>query len=134
MSGVRFGPQTNDISQGRWPNGQPGTAYAWFTNATPGAANLYLGPALNRPPTIAPIADVSLVLGQRLSLALVASDPDAGQQLSWSLLAGAPAGLTLDAATGQLAWTPAPGQAPGSYPVGGSVRDEIGRASCRGRV
>ena len=124
VDGVRFGPQTNDVSQGRWPNGQPGANYAWFTNATPGAANVYLGPTLNRPPAISPIADPYLIAGQSLTLALAASDPDAGQHLSWSLAGDPPAGLSVEPATGQLTWTPPADQAPGGYPVGVSVRDD----------
>ena len=124
VDGVRFGPQTNDVSQGRWPNGQPGANYAWFTNATPGAANVYLGPTLNRPPAISPIADPYLIAGQSLALALAASDPDAGQHLSWSLAGDPPAGLSVEPATGQLTWTPPANQAPGGYPVGVSVRDD----------
>ncbi len=35
---IEFGPQTNDVSQGRWPNGDRGP-FSFFTVPTPGAAN-----------------------------------------------------------------------------------------------
>ena len=36
---IEFGPQTNDVSQGRWPDGAGGS-FSFFTVHTPGSANL----------------------------------------------------------------------------------------------
>jgi hypothetical protein len=123
VDGVSFGPQTNDISQGRWPNGQPGTDYVYFTNATPGWANLMEGGTENHAPVVSPVSDQYIVLGQSWNLALAASDPDAGQQLSWSLAQPGPAGLVLDSASGRLNWTPGAAQAPGTNRLSVVVSD-----------
>lgn len=61
--------------------------------------------AVNRAPVVAPIADLELLEGVALSLAVQASDPD-GDTLSYRLDA-APDGATIDAASGLIAWTAA---------------------------
>ena len=38
VDAIQFGPQTNDVSQGRWPDGAGG-AFSFFPVPTPGAAN-----------------------------------------------------------------------------------------------
>jgi hypothetical protein len=39
VDAVQFGPQPSDISQGRWPDGNPGTHYLTLASPTPRAAN-----------------------------------------------------------------------------------------------
>src|SRR5262249_9664188 len=61
--------------------------------------------ALNRPPVLAPIQDQTVDEGSTLTLPITASDPDAGQTLTFSLDA-APAGASVDSHTGVFTWTP----------------------------
>ncbi len=42
MDHVTFGAQTSDVSQGRRPDGAPGTGFVFLTEATPGRANVPL--------------------------------------------------------------------------------------------
>lgn len=54
--------------------------------------------------------------GSPLRLELKGSDPE-GAPVRYSLVTEAPAGLTLDAVTGVLRWTPTEEQGPGNYPL-----------------
>ncbi len=63
----------------------------------------------NRPPRIVSDPPASAA-GSEWTCQAATADPD-GDSLSWFLVAGPP-GMAIDAATGLLAWTPAPGLAP----------------------
>lgn len=63
-------------------------------------------PPSNQRPTLDPISDKTVNEGSSLSFAVVASDPDAGQTLTYSLIGG-PAGASLDPNSGVFSWTPA---------------------------
>jgi hypothetical protein len=54
----------------------------------------------NHAPTVAAVADQTATVGQTLTVNLSATDPDAGQTLTYSLGAGAPAGAAINATTG----------------------------------
>lgn len=58
-----------------------------------------------------------------VSFTASATDADAGQTLSFSLGAGAPAGATVNPATGAFSWTPGETDGPGSFPVTLRVTD-----------
>ncbi|MCI0461807.1 MAG: putative Ig domain-containing protein [Gemmataceae bacterium] len=59
-----------------------------------------------------------------LSFTAAATDPDIpANTLTFSLDAGAPAGASIDAATGVFTWTPTEAQRPGSYPITVRVSD-----------
>jgi hypothetical protein len=61
----------------------------------------------NQTPILQPLSDISLTAGETAAFAAVASDDDLpGQQLTFSLDAGAPAGATIDPSTGVFTWTP----------------------------
>ena len=49
----------------------------------------------------------SVLLGNSVTFTATASDPDAGQSLTFSLGVGAPAGASIDPNTGVFTWTPA---------------------------
>src|SRR5262249_27915961 len=66
-----------------------------------------------RPPVLNELADATILEGRTFSTTAVATDPDPGQEVAFSLTA-APAGATLDERTGQLFWASA-GFAPGTY-------------------
>jgi hypothetical protein len=65
----------------------------------------------NIPPTLSPIANQFLTLGQTLTFTAVAGDSDQPQQtLTFSLGVGAPAGAVINSGNGHFTWTPsAPG-------------------------
>ena len=81
--------------------------------------------AIDDAPVLSPIADQQVNEGQTLTLALTASDVDAGDTLVFSL-DSAPAGATLTPA-GQLSWTAPDGPASASFTV--RVRDQAGASS-----
>ena len=53
IDAITFGPQTNNVSQGRYPDGAP--AIYFMTTPTPRTANV--PPFNNRPPVLAPISN-----------------------------------------------------------------------------
>lgn len=70
----------------------------------------------DNPPIIAQPGPQILDEGSALVMTLIASDPD-GAPVRFALQTAAPPGLTLDAVTGVLRWTPTEEQGPGSYPL-----------------
>ncbi len=78
----------------------------------------------NQPPSLAAISDLTVGEGEVIDFTISASDPNGSSQtLTFSLGAGAPAGVTLDPATGRFQWTPDEAQGPGSYQMGVIVTD-----------
>lgn len=69
----------------------------------------------NVAPVIDPIADRAGLLGDVFRIDVVAHDPDPGDLLAYALVT-APLGMTIDSSSGQIDWTPLPGQA-GAHPV-----------------
>ncbi|MCC3160672.1 Ig domain-containing protein [Hymenobacter sp. 15J16-1T3B] len=74
----------------------------------------------NQPPVLAAIGNRSAVVGQPLTFTASATDPDAGQSLTYTLTGTVPAGASINASTGAFSWTPA---ATGSFPVTVRVSD-----------
>jgi hypothetical protein len=98
---INYGPQVDDVSEGRFPDGAP-ARYSMPT-PTPGANNV----VPNTPPVLVPIANRSVTLGQTLTLTASASDADQPpQSLTFSLAPGAPFGAAINPSTGLLTWTP----------------------------
>lgn len=101
IDAITFGAQTSDVSEGRYLDGSA-NIYT-MTTPTPRAANFLP----NTPPTLAPIADKELTLGQTLTFGVNASDTDVpAQSLSFSLAAGAAPGATIHPTSGVFSWTP----------------------------
>jgi YD repeat-containing protein len=65
---------------------------------------------LNRPPAIISSPPTTGIEGQPYNYAVVASDPDAGDLLTYALIS-APAGMTINPGTGYIEWTPTRAQA-----------------------
>jgi hypothetical protein len=63
-------------------------------------------PSANRPPVLDSVSDQIVAKGDTLIFIASAADPDAGQNLTFSLGAGAPEGATVDATTGDFNWSP----------------------------
>jgi uncharacterized protein (UPF0548 family) len=106
-SGVYVAGGTNGNLPGQGSNGGNDAFVAKFLTST--------GPVL------APIPDQTVNEGSTLTLTASATDPDAGQALSYSLDPGAPAGARIDPASGVFTFTPSDG--PASYTVTVRVTD-----------
>jgi hypothetical protein len=86
---------------------------------------------VNNPPTLAALADATVPEGADWSITVRAMDSDLpAQALAYGLRANPP-GMTLDAITGELRWTPSESQGPGTYPVTLSVGDAGGATAER---
>ncbi|MGY6553333.1 MAG: putative Ig domain-containing protein [Wenzhouxiangella sp.] len=79
----------------------------------------------NRAPSLEPIADRSIRVGQVLSIRPVASDPDLPDDVLSFSLEGAPAGLSLARASGLMTWAPTEAQI-GDWPLTVTVTDLAG--------
>jgi RHS repeat-associated protein len=78
----------------------------------------------NAPPVLTVPDDQTLPVGTPLAASASADDPDAGDDLTFSLISG-PSGMTIDPDTGALSWTPQGNQA-GQADVVVQVEDEAG--------
>lgn len=79
---------------------------------------------VNDPPTITSKPPTTGKEGQSYSYAPTATDPDAGDTLTWKLNKG-PSGMTVDPKTGRVSWTPKTGDA-GNKSVEIEVCDKAG--------
>lgn len=71
---------------------------------------------LNHAPVVEPIADRSIAEGDLLDITVLATDgDDPPDALTFSLDPGAPAGATIDAASGMLLWQTGEADGPGTY-------------------
>ncbi len=102
IDAVIFGGQTSDVSEGRFPDGAANIVP--FATETPRAANVLP----NSPPTLAPVNDIEMVVGQALDFTASATDTNVpAQTLTFSLGSGAPAGASIGASSGHFHWVPA---------------------------
>ena len=117
--------------------GQVGSAAATVSvtnagglSASTGFTVTVLEEAANTPPALAPVPDQALLVGQALTVQLVADDPDVGDVLTYGVVSG-PAGLTVDPNTGLLGWIPGPDQV-GTTEVTVQVTDLAGATDSEG--
>ncbi|MCC7375888.1 MAG: lamin tail domain-containing protein [Verrucomicrobiales bacterium] len=111
VDALSFGAQSDNVSQGRFPDAGE-EPFVFMDVPTPGAANS--AATANQPPVLAISGARSVDEGTALDLQASATDPDAGQQLQFSLF-GAPAGTTIDAASGRIRWLTTEADGPGEY-------------------
>lgn len=78
----------------------------------------------NQAPTLAAIADRSARVGETIIITNIASDPDVGQRLAFSLNLDAPSGAVVGATNGVFQWTPTRSQSPGVYALTVTVTDD----------
>jgi YD repeat-containing protein/VCBS repeat-containing protein len=123
-AGARLDPTTGKFT---WTPGfdQSGTYTLHFAASDPAGHTATTDVTVtidnvNRPPVLH-ASSHAVALGQTLIYAVTATDPDAGDHLTFSA-DGLPDGASFDAQTGQVRWTPGPGQA-GRYTVTFSVSD-----------
>ncbi len=92
-----------------------GAALHFYRLTSSGSTDLGLAPvgasAVNHAPVLALIANQAVTFGSTVTFTASATDPDAGQTLTYSLGAGAPTGAAINPGTGAFTWTPTPAQA-----------------------
>jgi len=86
-------------------------------------ASVEVATFINAPPTLDPLAPVTVDEGRQLQVQAVGHDPDPAQTLTYSLIGNVPSGAQIGASTGILTWTPAEDQGPGSYSITVQVAD-----------
>jgi hypothetical protein len=119
IDAVKFGTQTNNISQGRLPDG--GDTLVFFDRPTPRAANRLSG--ANTPPVLTSIGDRTLSEGRRFVLQLKATDAEEGSgALVYTSSSALPIGASLTPG-GLFVWRPSESQGPGFYTVTFQVND-----------
>src|SRR6185436_12850091 len=104
---VTFGQQTANVSEGRFPDGA-NSPFLSFSLPTPGSPNI--SQSANQPPVISAIADKNVNELQTLAFKITATDPDAGQTLTFDLLSP-PTGTSITT-SGDFSWTPTEPQGP----------------------
>ena len=77
----------------------------------------------NQSPVLTLPESAIVVIGREFTAAATATDDGPKESLKFSLGGGAPEGLSIDAVTGQLKWTPARTFTPGKYDVEVKVTD-----------
>ncbi|HLP78903.1 MAG TPA: lamin tail domain-containing protein, partial [Candidatus Paceibacterota bacterium] len=117
---VTFGQQTNNISEGRWPDDGPNRYF--MSTPTPGAAN-YVPGEQNHPPVLASIGNRTVNEHALLTFTATATDSDTQQTLTFSLDPGAPAGAAINPGSGVFTWTPSEAQGPGVHAITIRVTD-----------
>ena len=79
---------------------------------------------VNQPPVLASVDNASVDEGVVFTFAATATDPDTpGNQLTYSLDAGAPIGASIDPNSGVFTWTPSEAQGPGIFDLTVRVTD-----------
>ena len=117
---VIFGNQTNNVSQGRFPDGAAGIIM--LAPPTPNAPNAAI--TSNSPPVFSVVGDWSIPEGSQLLITCAASDAESPPQtLRFELMPGFPAGSSINPASGQFSWTPSEAQGPGVYDMTVKVTD-----------
>ncbi|MBC8002669.1 MAG: lamin tail domain-containing protein [Opitutaceae bacterium] len=113
IDSIGFGPQSDNISEGRFADGA-NNGFFLMTNTTPRTANIY--PEINNAPTISSMTATTINEGSAFVFNIPASDPDGPpQSLAFRLLGLPPAGATLNATNGILFWIPGEKQGSAVY-------------------
>jgi hypothetical protein len=116
---ITFGLQTNDISQGRWPDSNPNVQP--LEVPTPNASNVTTT-GDNHPPVLQSLSDQSGPELQLITFSAGAFDPDPEQALTFSL-ENAPAGASINPSSGVFTWNPSEDQGPSITAVTVRVTD-----------
>ncbi len=96
---LSYGPQTDDVSQGRFPDGA--NAFYFMPPATPRTNNVIP----NTAPGLAAISNWIVQVGQTVCFTATATDAESPPQtLTFSLDPAAPAGASIHPTTGAFAW------------------------------
>jgi hypothetical protein len=114
---VTFGAQVSDVSQGRFPDGA--ATISFLVTPTPGGPNSTAG---NTAPALDPINNRNINELSLLSIQATATDPDAGQSLTFTLDPVVPLGASITSG-GLFRWRPSEAQGPGTYTINVRVTD-----------
>jgi hypothetical protein len=96
---INYGPQTDDVSEGRYPDGSLNRFF--MSTPTPRTNNVIP----NTAPVVTTIANQIIYQGQTLSFTATATDAQSAfQTLTFSLDPGAPTGASIDPANGLFNW------------------------------
>jgi hypothetical protein len=101
---VTFGQQTNNVSRGRFPDGDP-SIYFMPSTVSPRAAN-YLNQGPNTPPVLAAIGHRIIFFGQILAFTATANDSDVPLQVLNFTLDATPPGNANISGAGAFNWMP----------------------------
>lgn len=121
VDGFAFGAQIADFSLGRYPDGAA-APLIYMPTPTPRKKNDLTH--ANLPPTVTAVAERTVPEMVPMSVQIVATDPNPGQTLSYSLTGTVPSGVAIHPATGLLTWTPGEDQGPGNYVIRVLVTDD----------
>ena len=136
LIGAPTGASIDSSGQFTWTpteaQGGTGNPYQFKVRVTDGVAitetNVTINVAeVNQAPTLSPIGNKTVYLGDTLSFTAVGADLDVpAQTLSYSLVGTIPAGATINSVTGQFAWTPTAQQVGAIYTFKVRVTDSGG--------
>jgi hypothetical protein len=91
-----------------------GAGLHFYHLTSSGAVDLGLAPiqapAVNHAPVLSPIANQVVTFGSTVTFTASATDPDAGETLTYSLAPGAPTGASINPSTGAFTWAPTAAQ------------------------
>ena len=81
--------------------------------------------AINDPPVIANIDDLTVNEDNPILINVSATDPEsAASALTYSLATGSPDSASIDSTTGEFTWTPSEAQGPGTFPITVQATDD----------
>ena len=126
-TGATIDPSTGAFTWTPTVNGATSVTIRVTDNGSPPmndfeVVSLSVSAAPNRAPVLDAIGDRTVNELVALTFTATANDPD-GNAMTFTLDAGAPAGATINGATGAFAWTPTEAQGPGSLPITVRVTD-----------
>ncbi len=119
---VAFDIQSSDVSQGRYPDGNGGGVPYSMPTATPRTNNVISSNLYG--PVLAAVPNYTINEGASLSFTNYATDADTpAQTLTYSLVAGAPEGTSIQPLSGVFTWSPTESQGGASYSITVKVTD-----------
>jgi hypothetical protein len=130
---VSVDPGTTGLfTDGMWTGtiAVPETGPQFYLTATDaegrwGASDPFVVNEVNLPPELTPVEDVDTPEGSLLVVANTATDANRPvQTLTFHLGEGAPEGMLIDPVSGEIQWTPAEAQGPGTYDIVVRVTDD----------
>ena len=117
IDAITFGAQTNDVSQGRFPDGAAGLFF--MPTRTPRTNNIIP----NTAPLLATITDKFSYAGQTVQFTANATDAESAVQTLTFSLPAAPVGATIHPSTGSFTWAIPNSKLPGTNLVTARVTD-----------
>ena len=109
---VNYGPQTDDVSEGRFPDGA--VTRFFMPTATPRTNNIIP----NTAPVVGSISNKFIYIGQILNFTATATDAQSPPQtLAFALDPGAPPDASINPATGEFTWATMAATAPSTNSI-----------------